>query len=106
MANKRGMLINIRAKKTAKDLLMKLYLMQHALAYSAEEDAERALKPEGIEQAKRAARGIKILGLAFDLILTSPKRRAQQTAALIAEAVRYPYSDILATDAVLPNESP
>ncbi|NIP56447.1 MAG: phosphohistidine phosphatase SixA [Gammaproteobacteria bacterium] len=85
---------------------MKIYLMQHALAYSAEEDQERALNPEGIEQAKASARGIKKLGLSFDLVMTSPKRRAQQTAALIAEAVRYPYSDILTTEALLPNQSP
>ncbi len=85
---------------------MKIYLMQHALAYSAEEDQERSLNPEGIEQAKASARGIKKLGLSFDLVMTSPKRRAQQTAALIAEAVRYPYSDILTTEALLPNQSP
>ena len=85
---------------------MKLYLMQHALAYPAEENAERPLNPTGIEQAKVAARGIKRLGLSFDLIATSPRRRAHQTAALISEGVRYPYSDILATDALLPDQSP
>lgn len=85
---------------------MKLYLMQHALAYPAETDPEKALSPTGIDQAKAAARGIKRLGLGFDLIITSPKRRAHQSAALIAEAVRYPYSDILATEATLPDQSP
>ena len=85
---------------------MKLYLMQHALAYPAEKDPERPLSPAGIDQAKAAARGIKRLGLSFDLIVTSPKRRAHQTAALIAEGVRYPHSDILTTEAVLPDQSP
>lgn len=85
---------------------MELYLMQHALAYPAEDNAERALTPAGIDQAKATARGIKRLGLSFDLIIASPKRRAQQTAALIAEAVRYPYSDILTTEAVLPDRQP
>jgi len=85
---------------------MELYLMQHALAYPAGDNAERALTPEGIEQAKLTARGIKRLGLSFDLIIASPKRRAQQTAALIAEAVRYPYSDIMTTEAVLPDRQP
>ena len=69
---------------------MKVYLMQHALAYSSEEDQERPLSPAGIDQAKAAAKGIKRLGLTFDLIVTSPKRRAHQTAALIAEGVRFP----------------
>ncbi len=84
---------------------MKLYLMQHALAYPAEESAERPLNPAGIDQAKTAARGIKRFGLGFDLIVTSPKRRSHQTAALVAEGVRYPYSDILTTETVLPNQS-
>ena len=84
---------------------MKLYLMQHALAYPAEENPERALSPTGIGQAKAAGRGIKRLNLSFDLIVASPKRRSHQTAALIAESVRFPYSDILTTEAVLPDRS-
>lgn len=85
---------------------MRLYLMQHALAYSAEEDAERPLNPDGVKQAKQSASGIKRLGLVFDLIMTSPKRRAKQTAALVAEQVRYPYSDIMTTEALLPDRTP
>jgi phosphohistidine phosphatase len=85
---------------------MKLYLMQHALAYPSDEKPERPLNPTGIEQAKSAAKGIKQLGLSFDLVVASPKRRAHQTAALVAEAVRYPYSDILTTEAALPDKEP
>ena len=85
---------------------MRLYLMQHAFAYSAEEDAERPLNPDGVKQAKQSASGIKRLGLVFDLIMTSPKRRAKQTAALVAEQVRYPYSDIMTTEALLPDRTP
>ena len=85
---------------------MKLYLMQHALAQPSDQDPERHLSPAGVTQAKAAGRGIKRLGLGIDLIITSPKRRAHQTAALIAEAVRFPYSDILTTDAILPDRGP
>jgi phosphohistidine phosphatase len=85
---------------------VKLYLMQHALACSAEEDRERPLNQAGINQAKAAARGIKRLGLGFDLIVASPKRRARQTAALIAESVRFPHSDILTTELALPDQPP
>ena len=35
---------------------MRLYLMQHALAYSSEENSERALSPAGVEQAKEHCR--------------------------------------------------
>ncbi len=85
---------------------MKVYLMQHALAYSSQEDQERPLSPAGIDQAKAAAKGIKRLGLSFDLIVTSPKRRAHQTAALIAEGVRFPHSDIMTSEVVLPQGQP
>ena len=85
---------------------MRLYLMQHALAYSSTEDSARPLNPDGVKQAKQSASGIKRLGLDFDLIMTSPQRRAQQTAALVAEAVRYPYSDIMTTEALLPDQTP
>lgn len=85
---------------------MKLFLMQHALAFSKEENPERPLTIEGIEQAKKSALGIRHLDLAFDLIIASPKRRAKQTAALIAESVRYPYSDIMYTDSLLPDQTP
>ncbi len=85
---------------------MKVYLMQHALAYSSAEDSERPLSPAGIDQAKAAAKGIKRLGLSFDLIVSSPKRRAHQTAALVAEGVRFPHSDILTSETVLPDRQP
>lgn len=85
---------------------VKLYLMQHALAHSAAENPDRPLNPAGIDQAKATSRGIRRLGLSFDLIITSPRRRAHRTAALIAEGVRFPYSDILTTEAVLPDRSP
>ena len=85
---------------------MKVYLMQHALAYPSEEDQERPLNPAGIDQAKASAKGIKRLGLAFDLIVTSPKRRAHQTAALVAEGVRFPHSDIMTSEAALPQGQP
>lgn len=85
---------------------MELYLMQHALAYPLDEDPQRPLTPEGVVQAKASAKGMRRLGLKFDLIITSPQRRAQQTAALVAEAIRFPYSDILHTEAVLSDQLP
>ena len=85
---------------------MDIYLMQHGAALDKEEDPQRPLSPAGIEQVRSAAAGMKILGLAFDLIAASPKRRSQQTAALVAEGLRYPYSDILTTEALLPKAEP
>ena len=85
---------------------MRLYLMQHGTALSKEEDAERPLSSFGIEQVRKSAAGIRQLLPGIDLIACSPKRRAHQTAALVAEAVRFPYSDILVSEAFLPKAEP
>lgn len=85
---------------------MELYLMQHGQAVSGQEDPARPLSREGVEQVQLSARAIQRLGLSFDVIVCSPKRRSHQTAALVAEAIRYPYSDILESKTVLPQAEP
>lgn len=85
---------------------MHLYLMQHGVAMTKAENAERPLSEVGIVQVRQAAAGIRQLLPGFDLIACSTKRRAQQTAALVAEAVRFPYSDILASESLLPEAGP
>ncbi len=85
---------------------MELYLMQHGQAVAKEEDPEQPLSREGIEQIKASAAAIRRLGLHFDVIIASPKRRSRQTAALVAEAVNYPYSDIVETELVKPMTPP
>jgi len=85
---------------------MEIYLMQHGQALSEQEDPERPLSRDGIEQIQLSARAIQKMGLVFDIIICSPRRRSHQTAALVAEAIRYPYSDILESDTVLPQEDP
>lgn len=85
---------------------MKLYLMQHGKAVSKEQDPARPLSREGVEQIQASARAIQQLGLAFELIVCSPKRRSHQTAALVAETIRYPYSDIFETDKIEPKAEP
>ena len=69
---------------------MNLYLMRHGIAVAAdqpgmESDSERALTPKGVKRMRRAARGLRRLGLSFDTILTSPLARARQTAEIVAE---------------------
>lgn len=85
---------------------MQIYLMQHGIALEKQDNAERPLSPAGIDQIRESAAGIKQLRVSFDLIMASPKRRAHQTAALIAEALRYPHSDIVANDKLLPQAEP
>lgn len=81
---------------------MQLYLMQHGQAVPETENPERPLSREGVAQIQTAAAAMKRLGIALDLIVCSPKKRSHQSAALVAEGVNYPYSDILESDAVKP----
>jgi phosphohistidine phosphatase len=62
---------------------MEIWLLRHAAAEEASEsgrDAERALTPEGEKRARAVARGLAALEPTIDLVLTSPYRRARQTA--------------------------
>ena len=71
---------------------MNLYLMRHGIAVAADDlgvvqDKERPLTSKGIKRIRRAARGIRRLGIEFDGVLTSPLLRARQTADIVAAAL-------------------
>ena len=60
-------------------------LVRHGIAADAKggsPDAERALTEEGIRKTERAALGLKEIGIAPDVVLTSPLRRAEETAQI------------------------
>jgi len=68
---------------------MNLYILRHGIA--AEKDAwkgpdsDRPLTKEGVHKMKKAAKGMRRLKLNFDRILTSPYRRAYDTAHIVAK---------------------
>src|SRR2546422_7611941 len=71
---------------------MRIHLLRHAIAgprdprrYPA--DSDRPLTHEGRRKMARAARGMRALGLRFDLVLTSPFVRARQTARIVATSL-------------------
>ena len=71
---------------------MRVYLLRHAIAVPRQPkrgrgDAERPLTREGRSRMERAARGMKALGIRFDLVLTSPLVRALQTAEIAARVL-------------------
>jgi phosphohistidine phosphatase len=69
---------------------MNLYLIRHAIAEDSERsgrDADRALTDEGKERMRQAAEGLRASGVRLDLVLTSPYRRAVETAAIVAAAL-------------------
>lgn len=68
---------------------MKLYVMRHARAEDSTpsvDDHDRSLTQGGRERTRKAALGMLAMGLRFDVILTSPKVRALETASLVSAA--------------------
>lgn len=66
---------------------MRLYLVRHALAedHNAAGDAQRALTPKGRLRMAEEAKGLRDLKVQPEIILTSPLRRALETATILAE---------------------
>jgi phosphohistidine phosphatase len=79
---------------------MEFYLMQHGQAVPEYENPEQPLSREGVARIQASAAAMKRMGIAFDVIVCSPKKRSRQSAALVAEGVNYPYSDIVETEKV------
>lgn len=68
---------------------MELYLLRHAEAVDqAPSDSARQLTPHGLEQARQVGIFCHRQGLVPELILSSPYRRAAQTAELLAAPFR------------------
>jgi phosphohistidine phosphatase len=69
---------------------MRLYFFRHAIAHDADEqtpDAERELTKVGIANTERAAQVLQALGVAPDILYSSPLVRARQTADILAPAL-------------------
>jgi phosphohistidine phosphatase len=67
---------------------MQVYLVQHGLATSKQEDPARPLTAAGREEVERVARAAAAAGVRPTSILHSGKARAQQTAEIFAEHIR------------------
>jgi phosphohistidine phosphatase len=71
---------------------MNLYFMRHGIAMaknhpSVTDDARRPLSPKGIKRTRKIARGIRRLGISFDVLLTSPLTRARQTVDIVGAEI-------------------
>lgn len=67
-----------------------LYLLRHGVAADATadlSDADRPLTADGARKMQYSARGLKRAGFRPDLVLTSPLRRTQETAAILAAVI-------------------
>jgi len=70
--------------------MVQLYLIRHAQAEDRgdkwPDDKKRPLTESGTRRMRKAAKGLARLGARFDVVLSSPLVRAQQTAQVVAAA--------------------
>lgn len=87
---------------------MEIYLLRHGIAEDAapgKPDSDRALTEAGREKLRRVLARAQAAKVKPDLILSSPYRRALQTAAVAAEVLGYRDS-IVQTPTLLPEADP
>jgi phosphohistidine phosphatase len=87
---------------------MELYLFRHGIAEDARagsSDADRELTDEGRKKVAEVVKAARKAGVEPSLIISSPYKRAAQTAALAATGFDYA-SGVLQTDTLVPHGSP
>jgi phosphohistidine phosphatase len=84
---------------------VQIYLLRHGIAEDGTPDSERALTQEGREKLRRVLARARAADVAPSLILSSPYRRAMETAEIAAEALSYE-GKIVKTRALVPDASP
>ena len=72
---------------------MNLYVVRHAIAVDEGtsdygSDSERPLTDKGRKKMRQIAKGLRNLGVEFDLILSSPYVRARETAEILGDVFK------------------
>jgi phosphohistidine phosphatase len=87
---------------------MEIYILRHGNAAEANggmRDADRPLTPEGASKLQPVMRRARAMGVEPPVILTSPYRRAKETAQVAVEALRGSPS-LVETRALTPDSAP
>ena len=87
---------------------MEIYILRHGIAedgHAGQPDSERALTAEGKKKLRAILKVAREAGVAPALLMTSPYRRAVQTAQVAAEVLGF-QGDLLRTKSLEPNSSP
>ena len=84
---------------------MQIYLLRHGIAENSTPDSDRALTPEGRDKLRRVLARARAADVAPSLILSSPYRRAIETAEIAAEALLY-RGKVVKIRELLPEASP
>ncbi|MCI0554917.1 MAG: phosphohistidine phosphatase SixA [Anaerolineae bacterium] len=72
---------------------MNIYIIRHAIAVDEgtpayEQDSDRPLTDKGRKKMRQIAKGLRTLGVEFDLILSSPYVRARETAEIVEDVFK------------------
>ncbi|HTS66615.1 MAG TPA: phosphohistidine phosphatase SixA [Candidatus Acidoferrales bacterium] len=87
---------------------MQIYLLRHGIAEDGKPgrpDSERALTDEGREKLRRVLKRARAADCSPTLILSSPYRRAMETAEVAADVLAYK-KEVAKTRALLPEAPP
>ena len=87
---------------------MQIYLLRHGIAEDAragQPDSERALTDDGRNKLRRVLKRARSADVDAGVILSSPYRRAVETAAVAAEVLGYK-GEVVRTRALTPEASP
>jgi phosphohistidine phosphatase len=89
---------------------MNLYIIRHAISVDEgspeyEEDSQRPLTDKGRKKMRQIAKGLRTLGVEFDLILSSPYVRAKETAEVLADIFKTK-KDVAFSDNLIPMGDP
>jgi phosphohistidine phosphatase len=76
-----------------------LLIVRHAIAFERDhhrwrDDAARPLSPMGVKRARNAAAGLRVFCQAPDRLVSSPLRRAVQTAQILTESAGWPRAEL------------
>lgn len=90
---------------------MILYIVRHGIALDRTDpkcppEAERPLTVKGLRKTRAAALGMRALGVAPGIMITSPYLRAAQTAEIFAEALEFSAEKIRTSEALKPASQP
>jgi phosphohistidine phosphatase len=84
---------------------VQIYLLRHGIAENSTPDSERALTSEGRDKLRRVLARARGADVAPSLILSSPLRRALETAEIAAEVLGY-HGKVVKIRALVPDASP
>lgn len=90
---------------------MNLYIIRHAIAVEPgtadyEDDSQRPLTDKGRQKMINIARGLKVLDLRFDLVISSPYVRAFDSARTLLKVLKIKKEQLVTSENLAPMGSP